>query len=1456
MKTKLRFLFVLLTMLWWGANFSFGETTHELRIGESGNTAAHEKLNTGEFTTPTSWFTVAGSTSSKYSGMYLGTSYTEGLKMDSKGKISFETSKTSNITIVQCTKQNDNDWTNGIRVKVGGTTTTYQYNDAIVTTPSDENNRQVRVYTLTGQTANTFEITGNSESGIFYVKVVEYEYSYPDATVKSYPHTWDFTASSSDWGSTSAQVVSYDDWNAGSDNNPCTYYVTGTAEETRGFNIDVLKGLRCQSYYLGVDWGYGHIYVTAGSITIPSVPAGYRIIFTMEGRETGRATNMTTSQATPVERSVSSTDTKHTTYTFDVSSAGDVTFNFDGAISVKSIKVTSNTYTSSYTATMSDSEIDGNYRPLAGTFEFTGEGAVADGTVISDVPGITATIAKGSSDLNVTTRTDGDQYYYKGYILKSSTWTETGATITFTPYVNGFLSLQGNFFNESKLVNTSDNTNVWGPSDGATKYKDMTDISTPLQAGVTYQLQAGSYSAFELHAFKFRPAFLEVDQATGNLYTLDGDNRIYTEASKDISNPYKSDLSKDPTRFPRLIQSANNYVKFADKPVDSEIEHFVNIATNNDVTLLENGKTLMKGTVSCAIPNRDLFTYYYLQSNILKLEKTYRQKGEGSVTEIADQEYVNQSDIANGGYYQFEFSGTISPVSGSKPAVYFKRIGTDSGEWDLRNYQGGANLSISGTKVLVKFDDLEEGTTVKLRIPSSSVMLTDDNNARNPEIIRYFTIKKENEPEVKLIYPTSVASVATSIVVEAKRSDNQNQGVDDNYTVKGVLKGPGISGSGMEITAFFDNNNIVFKPTSALNPNSTYTLEIEENQIFMKGTPEQKVTKKKEFMFTTGASSGEVPTVIAKTPNDGVEVSVGDGTISFTFDQDVTIEPYSRVAAIPINGSESTCDAMSRDKDSESSWLLKKLIDGNDRVVGFTYGSDGLKYDMYYEVVLHANTVTGSGGKANERTTIRFKVKPASGYYSGDLDNYNFRTKEGYPYTWDFSVMEKAAKDEIKTSWTAVDATTPPKSYKRSDQSNCYGKELSASLSTYIIMNDLRGLRITQTKENTNGHIRFLEIDDDSKRCLRLHGNTNYMCIPNVPASVDDANGEHLLYIDANLSNNGVFALNCPSEMAEWVGDAPKGTDGRKVYKIRIKKNAETADGFAAYSETLGRDIPLVCSDVNIYKIAYSTYNKTLTLGGEGYATDAHNYNISENGQTSNIASTAPKGVDYAMTATLAGQMVTPYYVTAVSGGDDKNTPGTITLTQVSDGVAPGQGTVLIGKPGATFPIFAKAYSKANSETSANLLSSVVTSGSVTLNQQSESGDNYYYYYVLNNQPIKVADDEGETQIGSSSGMGFYLVHKSTSIPMQAHSAYLIFDRKLNQGGGVATSSGAREVYFFKFEDENGNDLTGISTMEADGIKDNSTNGDGLYYDLHGQRHVYPTKPGLYIHNGKKVYLK
>jgi hypothetical protein len=682
-------------------------------------------------------------------------------------------------------------------------------------------------------------------------------------------------------------------------------------------------------------------------------------------------------------------------------------------------------------------------------------------------------------------------------------------------------------------------------------------------------------------------------------------------------------------------------------------------------------------------------------------------------------------------------------------------------------------------------------------------------------------------PGIQMVipYPANNVSVAARVVINSNDDTKRLSTEDNDKPISAILTG---GESTVECTIASDGSyhGWAFKPTNALQPNTTYTLTIPGNTL--KTTNGIVITDQKTFTFTTVSSiSGTAPKLKKTNGNSSpyenqVITDYKNGNVTLKFDQNITVMDGAKIDITPYGGSEYN----SRGEyytGIGSTYNNQITVSGNQ--LSFKFSNTDMHYDLYYKVILPANTVIGVGGTPNAADEYIFKVGPAEGYSSG----YNFSSNEGYPYTWDLMDMNSDDVTAIKASkqWASVDD-----GYARKNMTSCFGKELE--INDGVKMKDLKGLRIASKRDNTSNVIRILDIDNvHNNRHLRLHGNTQYMTIPNVPASTDNVNGNHYLYIRAEVSQHGVLNLNCPPSVAEWVGDSPNYGDGKKVYKVNVKQAG---------------DIPFVCSDVNFYQIAVSRYNKTLTSGGEGYATDTHNYSTIE---------IPEKGVDYAMTEMLTDQSVTPYYVTSVSGGNDK-TPGTVTLTQVSGGVYPGQGTVLKGTAGEVFPVFVKAFSKQNSSYQSNMLTGVVyLEGSssitlITLNQQESNK----YYYVLNNQYINVKDDDNETQTGSGTGIGFYLVHKATPITMQDHSAYLEWNSKLNQGGNLSGVSTAREVYFFKFEDENGNELTSISPIEADGIKDSYTNGNGLYYDLRGQRHVYPTKSGLYLHNGKKIYIK
>lgn len=197
-------------------------------------------------------------------------------------------------------------------------------------------------FTYITSSTGDVEITTSSGETIYFNSIVIEGSSTGDETVRSAPYTWNFENGSTTWGNTAHQVSNvYSDWNYGGD----TYYNTNTGSGEKGYVIDAIKGLRFENIpYLGLDWGYGHLWMDedAAKITIPNLKANQVVTFVMEGREGEVATGTSSSViATNTDKSSSisilRTDGEWTEYDFKVISDGSATFTFKNAVSIRKI---------------------------------------------------------------------------------------------------------------------------------------------------------------------------------------------------------------------------------------------------------------------------------------------------------------------------------------------------------------------------------------------------------------------------------------------------------------------------------------------------------------------------------------------------------------------------------------------------------------------------------------------------------------------------------------------------------------------------------------------------------------------------------------------------------------------------------------------------------------------------------------------------------------------------------------------------------------------------------------------------------------------------------------------------------------------------------------------------------------------------------------------------------------
>lgn len=265
--------------------------------------------------------------------------------------------------------------------------------------------------------------------------------STPDNTVQTYPYTWNFADGSSTWGTSSTQLP-ISDWTGEG-----TYYHTAAGATATGYNIDAIKGLRFQNInWLGLDWGYGHIWSTAGTITIPNVPAGMTIKIVAENRnESNAATTITPTNATYAGEGTATLG-DYATHTFTVTASGNVSFMFSGNSSIKSIAVVQtatphkwNFENSTYWTTtreqldasywVASADVAANPDEVMSNVAFSGEELTKDGTnVLPETQGLLMTAVKGSSRFKI------GRYYRLGNYSKASITIPsmtTGQTVTF-----------------------------------------------------------------------------------------------------------------------------------------------------------------------------------------------------------------------------------------------------------------------------------------------------------------------------------------------------------------------------------------------------------------------------------------------------------------------------------------------------------------------------------------------------------------------------------------------------------------------------------------------------------------------------------------------------------------------------------------------------------------------------------------------------------------------------------------------------------------------------------------------------------------------------------------------------------------------------------------------------------------------------------------------------------------
>lgn len=1432
MKTKLRFLFVLLTMLWWGANFAWGDTEmcsaylsgtstpratnctlkfydSEDKIGSIPNGEASGDYYYAKMNDFKNFYEITLNTvSSGYASFRAGDKITVYLYANGK-TIGFNMGSTNK-------PENKDDAANSIKIDnaTKGIITSIEHT---LTSGEIEGNGTLRLYR---STSNTYF------AGITVTTTRTANLSGPDYTVKTYPYTWDFTT---DWTSSQTQcTTTYDDWQQFGDN--VNYYNQQFPTEYDsnypiGFGIDKLKGLRfSHAGFMAVDWNYGHLWLFNGNITIPGTTSGQIITVVMEARDddsqTVTGTNTEETGAVPVAKTLGS----QTAYTFH-STGGDVTLAFVKSFSIRSISVTNPVATWDYSAINATMD---EPRPNKGYITFTSGGTLAAGTITA-IPGLTITMPQ-----NMTVRTvEAVGNRFSGIALFGS----PGQSISFTPAVNGYLSFLGNIYNT-----TSGNIII----EASSYYTTLTEHTMPVLAGQTYTMTAAANYGFDLNSIGFRPAFLVPDKTDAEYYDLG--------ASAEQTTKFEATTTTDKSSYPKLITAAQaGTVRF------SESTWTAYLYDNNDVELNGYGDDLyVRGRVYAPAPHQDnqLNAYYLLYANVLQLTSN-------SPTTDATTNDVYLSSLS-GNTFTFTFNQTLTNHEASKVKVY--KDGSTS------PMSSGVSVSRSDANLVVTFSTSPAaGETYRIVVEKDAV---NHSSAKNAEIIRTFSITSSAEPPISMIWPTGVARVGDPIVLQTNvvgtgmEDDGvtpKQVGIDNSFTVTGTLKAEGETDR--IIKANIVANRLVFKPETPLSNNKTYTLYLPASNynsdipiasstnipsgttgvVMAKNSKEsnsRRVLKHdKSFVFKTATSSGSEPTMTGSSPSNLQKgnISYDNGTIKITFDQAVEITPYTTINATPVNGSEATAHG-STALSGEAATLY--IDNSNNRTICFDYLADGLKYDLWTEVVIPANSIIGTGGKPNSED-IKFRFKMDRNPNSTPVDADIF-----YPHTWDFnrfgvntstitnigqqisqSGTDGTDRNYLKSQKNVLQSKRQDKyltyvSHKFSDTDYDQGNDVYIMLGngdgtgTKYKLPEFEGLRISLVnktsdrfeirdlgdyqKENEDTGSGQLNADGTHKYIFRLNGNTHYVTLSNVPAGK--------LYMVVNAPHLGI---NSPNATFANVAGATIENNGTLMNTNGTKK--------VVVNVTSAGDVSFCVKNFNCEKIAVSDYSKTFkstfAVNKKSYATDCVN-----------------EGIRHDLVNAFTDDKVKAYYVSATSENIATATELTETTTSTAASKG-GEGVIVVLQKAVgadtEIPFFVTDVNTAVN-TSKNLLKGTTTG----INNFDNSQKNKYFFSNVYTQLSK-----DETELGdapewiTTTQMGFY---RAVGSKVSAHKAWL----------EVPTSGGsARQYYLFKFFDD------GETPTAIDGIETKAVN-DDAWYSLQGVRVTNPVKGNLYIHNGKKVVIK
>lgn len=406
------------------------------------------------------------------------------------------------------------------------------------------------------------------------------------------------------------------------------------------------------------------------------------------------------------------------------------------------------------------------------------------------------------------------------------------------------------------------------------------------------------------------------------------------------------------------------------------------------------------------------------------------------------------------------------------------------------------------------------------------------------------------------------------------------------------------------------------------------------------------------------------------------------------------------------------------------------------------------------------------------------------------------RKKQTYPYTWDF------------TAYNMDKATDKTVGHLSSTTANAYGSWSSNALNDYTSVASPSGLKGYNIEKPLFANGSQLTYGTTTVRETEGLGVT-------LAGTGADYNGKvgidgNTLALTADGTQLTIPGVDAGMYVFVKASQEPTVTNATKATPDKVSL---PTTGEYVYNVSAKGDVVLTFpANTNIEKIGVTNIFKAIS----GKAT----------------SESRDRAIDYSQTGVFTNMGVKAYIATQYSDGSSEPDMGTLTLQNVT--ATPAETGLLLYKVIAdgqknetqtNFPLFVPAVNIAPT-TDKGMLTPHVAEGIVL------GSDATTLRYVFTNKYYH----HGSSQQQTGDDYLFYRVEQSGTLA--ANKAYL----------ELTHSSAAKQFIVMSFDDT----PTGIHTPQ--GAVEPS---DGAYYTLQGVRvNGCPTRPGLYIHNGKKVIVK